>query len=397
MLQKVVYAGANGRSFRQAHDSLQVLAELEVPVRRIERITERVGAERVAQRNGETAAWEVSPLVEKYPPPHPKCADVAMVQYDGGRAQVLDRSQDAPSAGETLWSETKVGSLYWMASEIHPTDPCPDVPPTFVDPPRVIKLAAEIGRHTASNTEEGPPGETPRQEHRRSSQRAGAPEPLSRPQVLASLSDSQTFGKTLAAAALREGLFEAHRKAFVGDGSSANWSIHKQYFCTWTAILDFVHAMTYLFAAAMAGRSFQEGWSVYERWLHWTWQGHVERVIAALAARQAELGRPADDEPETSPRSIVNRTLTYLQNQKDRMRYDEYRQQGLPITSCYIESTIKQINHRVKGTEKVWSPVGAEAVLQLRADFLSDTQPMADFWQRRQSRMTGQQIHQTAT
>ena len=71
--------------------------------------------------------------------------------------------------------------------------------------------------------------------------------------------------------------------------------------------------------------------------------------------------------------------------------------EGLPITSCYIESTIKQINHRVKGTEKVWAPAGCEAVLQLRADYLSDTQPMADFWQRRQNRMTGQRIRQTAT
>ncbi len=75
----------------------------------------------------------------------------------------------------------------------------------------------------------------------------------------------------------------------------------------------------------------------------------------------------------------MNKTLTYLQNQKDRMRYDEYRREGLPITSCYIESTIKQVNHRVKGTEKVWSPAGGEAVLQLRADYLSDIKPMSTF------------------
>ncbi len=37
------------------------------------------------------------------------------------------------------------------------------------------------------------------------------------------------------------------------------------------------------------------------------------------------------------------------------MRYDEYRRQGLPFTSCHIESTIKQINRRVKGSENFWS------------------------------------------
>ena len=84
------------------------------------------------------------------------------------------------------------------------------------------------------------------------------------------------------------------------------------------------------------------------------------------------------------------------------MRYDEYRREGLPITSCYIESTIKQVNHRVKGTGPsfgrcpVWSPAGGEAVLQLRADYLSDINPMTTFWQLRQNRMTGQRIRQAA-
>lgn len=397
MLQKVVYAGANERSFRQAHDSLKVLAEQDIPVRRIERITERVGTERVAQRNRQTAAWEAKPLVEKHPQPHPKCTDVALLQFDGGRAQVLDRSPGAAPSGETLWSETKVGSLYWMESETHDTDPCPDVPPTFLDPPHVMKLASEIGRHTASQTEDSLPASKPAQQQKRSSKRPGIPEPQSRPRVLASLADAHTFGKQLACAALEEGLFEAHRKAFVGDGSSTNWAIHKRHFSTWTAILDFVHAMTYLFAAATAGQPLTEGWTVYRRWLAWTWQGHVERVIAELAGRQAELGRPEKDESDTSPRSTIEKTLTYLQNQKPRMRYDHYRKQGLPITSCYIESTIKQINHRVKGTEKVWSPAGGESVLQLRADYLSDTQPMTHFWNHRQASMTGSRPLQTAT
>ncbi len=34
------------------------------------------------------------------------------------------------------------------------------------------------------------------------------------------------------------------------------------------------------------------------------------------------------------------------------MKYDQYRRQGLPITSSPIESTVKQINRRVKGSEK---------------------------------------------
>jgi len=61
------------------------------------------------------------------------------------------------------------------------------------------------------------------------------------------------------------------------------------------------------------------------------------------------------------------------------MKYAEYRKQGLPITSSHIESTIKRINQRVKGTEKFWSESEAEELLQLRADYLSETEPMENF------------------
>ena len=155
--------------------------------------------------------------------------------------------------------------------------------------------------------------------------------------------------------------------------------------------------MTYIFTAAMAGRDLESGWEVYVRWLTWAWHGEVERVIAELAARQSELGRPEKEEPITSPRQIVAEALTYLQNQQSRMRYDEYRRVGLPITSCYIESTVKQMNARVKGTEKFWSPRGGEALLQLRADYLSDNESMPQFWSRRQRQQTGRRPTKTKT
>lgn len=73
-----------------------------------------------------------------------------------------------------------------------------------------------------------------------------------------------------------------------------------------------------------------------------------------------------------------------------------YRRLGLPIMSSYAESTVKQINHRVKGTEKFWSEAGAEAILQLRADYLSETQPLTRFWQQRQQTATGQRPYRCA-
>ena len=54
------------------------------------------------------------------------------------------------------------------------------------------------------------------------------------------------------------------------------------------------------------------------------------------------------------------------------MDYARYRRLGLPVTSSLVESRIKQINDRVKGTEKFWDVGGAESILQVRAALLSE-------------------------
>ena len=92
---------------------------------------------------------------------------------------------------------------------------------------------------------------------------------------------------------------------------------------------------------------------------------------------------------------IVHESLTYFRNNQERMHYAQYRQQGLPVTSSLIESLIKEINWRVKGTEKFWNradepatskrtgrtvrgqtgtlpKMSGESILQVRAALLSD-------------------------
>jgi hypothetical protein len=64
------------------------------------------------------------------------------------------------------------------------------------------------------------------------------------------------------------------------------------------------------------------------------------------------------------------------------MKYGEYRRDELPIPSCHVESAIQQVNRRVQGTEKFWSEDGAEAILPLRADLLSETDSLDAFWTR---------------
>jgi hypothetical protein len=215
-------------------------------------------------------------------------------------------------------------------------------------------------------------------------------------QVLASRKGWPLFGPLLAAAAWLAGFAQAPRRAFVADGARAIWAVWRARFSAYVPILDFIHAMSYVYAAAKAvGPSPEAGWALYAEWITWVWQGRVSRVLEQLREWQAEHGQPAKGEPETGARRVVAKVLGYLTNNQDKMKYDEYRQQGFPVVSSLVESMVKQISRRVKGTEKFWGEEGAEALLQLRADYLSDGDVMQRFWQRRQEAATGQRCYRT--
>ena len=147
-------------------------------------------------------------------------------------------------------------------------------------------------------------------------------------------------------------------------------------------------------AAAPAGRTRRAAWEDYVRWAGWLWEGAIGKLIDAVQARSKELG-PAVDGDETSPAAIAAQALGYLKNQSGRMKYHEYRQLGLPSTSSHIESTIKQINRRVKGTEKFWDQ-GVEPLLQLAADHLTETNRLDQFWKARRTQLQPMRCYQAA-
>lgn len=409
MLDKIVYAGTMSRSFEQASKDLTKLAEVEVPTKQVERVCQRIGQERVDERNEAVTAYEALPLTErKATPAGIPSPELAVVGCDGGRLQILDRSgakieaEEADAAIEGRrgkhWREDKIGLLQTMKSEVFVNDPCPEIPETFVDPTRILKLARELKKQAASSAEAAQETSEPETGVETLAENPVVYEP---PEVIekrfvGSRVRWPDFGPILATKAWQWGFFGASRQAFIGDGSDNNWTMWRNHFSSFVPILDFIHALSYVFAAAMAGRKFTDGWSIYEQWIGWVWQGEVAQVIAALAQRQLELGTPQEEDGDTSPRQIVAQALTYLQNHQSQMKYAEYRQRGLPITSSYVESAVKQFNQRVKGTEKFWSEPGAEAILQLRADHLSADEPLVEFWQNRQAKQTGQRPYRKA-
>jgi hypothetical protein len=82
--------------------------------------------------------------------------------------------------------------------------------------------------------------------------------------------------------------------------------------------------------------------------------------------------------------------IGYVRNNRERMDCPRYRQLGLPISGAPVESTIKQINRRLKGSEKFWLSGGAEAIVQVRAAYLSEDGRAERYWEwPRRSRAVG--------
>jgi hypothetical protein len=78
---------------------------------------------------------------------------------------------------------------------------------------------------------------------------------------------------------------------------------------------------------------------------------------------------------EPIPPSKGGEALNYFQKQLRQITCVEYRTSRLPMTSAHNESTIKQLSRWGRGTEKFWSRNDAP-IIQLRANFLSETEPM---------------------
>lgn len=386
MLRKVAYAGGKSPSFLGATEDLNELAERTVSRERVQRWTKRVGQECLEQVEELADEYQKLPLPDQRKSPTDQIPQVACVMMDGGRIQVRDRHQTERN-GKGYWKESLVGCCLTMVSQESSQDPCPMIPETFVDRERMDELAREIKGFSAREEDDDRSCEEPVDD------REGRPETLVK-SVVATRDGKEAFGRRLVAEAYSRGFQAARRKAFVADGSATNWGVHKKHFSHYTPILDFTHAICYVYAAAMAGRRGRAGWDDYVCWAQWLWEGATDKLIVAVAKRADELGPPSDGD-ETSPAAIVAKTLTYLQNQRGRMKYHEYRRLGLPITSSHIESTIKLINRRMKGTEKFWDH-GAEPILQLVAGRISETNRLDLFWRSRRERLQPMRCYQTS-
>jgi hypothetical protein len=312
---------------------------------------------------------------------------------DGGRYQRRDHFGRTPADFGTHWKEQKVAVVLSMHSDISPCDPHPELPEWLTRAAVISELAALAAADSESSGTMAPSrgAETTSSETALPAWPDIAPQLLAR-EVIAGSEEAAEFGWHLEWKAWMCGVPAAARSAFVADGAAVNWKIHREHFSQMTGVLDLMHALSYAYRAATV----LDDRGTYRRWATSIWQGRVSTVIAELEMLRARLGAPEPDSSDDDPRRRIDRALTYYQNHQTRMNYPGYRQQGLPLTSSHIESTIKQINARIKGSEKFWRRDHGDALLQLRGDSLSDSQPLKPFWTRWRANQTGANRYRTA-
>jgi hypothetical protein len=366
LVAKIEYAGANEGSFGQASEALKRLAELSISAKHVQRIAERLGHERAAQRDRDVERMKAGKLA----PAHAQPPRVAAIHLDAGKVQLR---QDDGQVGvrQPHWSDTKVGCLLTYTAPSGNADSQPKPPKVFLDPPRVMRLCQEIQqvrsdpstRPTAAKTRVRPAVQAVIEKPRRLVRTA-----------VATMQGTEAFGWMVATEAAQRGFYESPHRAIIGDGGNWIEPLGQMHFPGWRQILDFLHLLVHLYAAATAAYRGQgkRAWRLYERMLRSAWAGGVDQVQADLNEQAVRLGPPPPHARDDDPRKIVASCLAYVQKNAGRMNYPQYRREGLPITSAAVESLIKQFNQRVKGTEKFWLTGGAEAVLQVRAAYLSD-------------------------
>lgn len=364
VLDKIVSAGGDCKSFEHAARQLNKLAEISISHMQVARLTHEVGRELVQARDDQAEQHRFRQLKADGTQP---AVDLACVEVDGGR--VMTRAPDqSRGVHDKQWKEPKVGVLWRMTGETFDEDPHPGLPRCFQDRERVSKLMREIhgtggaARNTKikAGGDPSPPAApgtectpaAPDQERER-----WQPERQFRTCV-ATLRDVHGFGPLVAAEAQRRGFYEASRRAFLGDGQDANWTVHRLHFPTFTPITDFMHAVAYAHAAAQVIAPDQH-WQRYLSYASACWLGRVDEVTSELdrwlTQHPLPTGVPLKEISDQDPGKIVHEALTYLKNNRERMNYPEYRRQGLPVTSSLIESLIKEFNWRLKGTEKFWN------------------------------------------
>lgn len=183
---------------------------------------------------------------------------------------------------------------------------------------------------------------------------------------------AEEFGRRIYAEAVRRGLTRAQKVILLGDGAVWIRGIAEEHFPQAIQIVDLYHALEHI---ALLGKNIYGATAV-----GWTnkqsealTEGEVQQVITAMKRL-----RPSDE----SHRQEVKKTIGYFETNEGRMRYADFRSQGLFVGSGVIEAGCKMIvGQRLKQSGMRWTLRGANAIIALRCCQISGR--WEEFWENR--------------
>lgn len=316
--------GSECSSFDHGRQQMELLADLQVTAKAVERVTEAIGAD-IARRQQETIQQAMQlELPVAVGGPIPKI----YVQMDGTGLPMVARETEGRSGkgedGRAHTREAKLGCVFTQSTVDDQGRPVRDEESTTYT--GAIETAAEFSRRIYTE-------------------------------------------------ARQRGWGRAQIKVLMGDGAEWIWNICEEQFPGAIQIVDLYHARQHL--GELGGKLHPHDDQAKRRWVmahqHLLDDGKIEKLVAKLRALL----------PENPALAATIRTeANYFERNADRMRYPHFSKQDLFVGSGVIEAGCKTVmGSRLKRSGMFWTVRGANAVIALRCCRYS--RRFDDYWEDR--------------
>ena len=186
---------------------------------------------------------------------------------------------------------------------------------------------------------------------------------------------AENCGRRIYAEAVRRGCRQAKKVVVLGDGAPWIWALAEEHFSGAVQIIDLYHVRERLWKVAEL--AFGKDTPKAKRWAgvqrRKLDKGRVEGLIACI-------GRlPADSD---KVREELTTAAEYFRKNAHRMRYADFRAQGLFVGSGVMEAGCKiVVGQRLKRSGMRWTVRGANSIIALRCCQLSNR--WEEFWEER--------------
>jgi ribosomal protein S27AE len=324
-VRRLVADFASDAPFKRVSRQLQAAAALDISRKDCERVAEGVG-----QEVADWFAAERDRLRFQPPPPseQPKTLDTLYIEFDGTGVPMvpheLEGRKGKQQDGTAKTREAKLGCVFTQSAFNEKGRPIRD--PASASFVGAIETAAE-------------------------------------------------FQWRIYAEAVRRGLFEARRVVCLTDGAEWIRNIVQTHFKGAQHIVDLYHAREHLvdLCKLLFGRDLRRFNLYKDRWWDDLDDGHIEKII-----QEAQTHLPRSEPGAQEARTAI----AYFETNKERMRYQQYFDQGLFVGSGVIEAACRTVvAQRMKHSGMEWTVRGANAIAALRCVIQSNR--FEEFWEQR--------------